>query len=349
MYWAKSRSHVETDLALSNVLACEASEIEGLSSALDFSGTNENGFPPLIDAIAGRYGVTSDRVATAIGTSGANFLVALALIEPGCDVLVEAPAYDPLLGIARALGAQVRRFERHFEDRFAVDPDAVRRAMTGSTRLVVLTHPHNPTGGLSDDGAIAAVARDAAKYGAHVLVDEVYLDAARGCGAKPAALLADNIISTNSLTKSYGLASLRCGWAIASSDTAERVRRARDVVDGTGSIPAERMSVLAFAQFERLAARAERIIEPNLKLFREFLTRTPQLEGFAERGTVTFPRLRSGQDASDFADTLLREHHTAVVPGRFFGAPAHMRIGLGVDAAVLRRGLDNISKALPGA
>lgn len=346
MAWSKSRPHVAVDLALSNVLACDATEIDGLSAALDFSGENDNGFPPLVEAIGARYGVSTDRIATAIGTSGANFLVGLALIDRGRDVLVESPAYDPLLGIARALGANLVRFERRIEDQFALDPDSVRRALTPATRLVVVTQPHNPTSGISADEAIAQIARDAARHGAHVLVDEVYLDAARGCGAKPAALLADNIISTNSLTKSYGLAPLRCGWAIASPDTAERIRRARDVVDGTGSIPAERMSVLAFAQLERLAARADRVITANVAQFRDWLARTPRLEGFVQRGTVAFPRLRSGEDARDFAESLFRQHHTAVVPGHFFEAPAHVRIGLGIDPDVLRRGLDTIGRAL---
>jgi aspartate/methionine/tyrosine aminotransferase len=346
MTWAKSRPHAPVDLALSNVLACEASEIDGLSAALDFTGQNENGFPPLLEAIGARYGVSPDRIATAIGTSGANFLVGLALIERGRDVLVETPAYDPLLGIARALGANVVRFERRFEDQFAIDPETVRRTLTPSTRLVVLTQPHNPSSGVSTDDAIAEVARDAARVGAHVLVDEVYLDAARRCGARPAALLAENIISTNSLTKSYGLAPLRCGWAIASSETAERIRRARDVVDGTGSIPAERMSVLALSQLDRLSARADRLIAPNVTHFREWLAATPQLEGFVQRGTVAFPRLRSGRDARDFAETLLCEYQTAVVPGHFFEAPAHMRIGLGIEPEVLRRGLQNIRRAL---
>lgn len=346
MQWAKSRPHAAVDLGLSNIVACEASDIEGLDAALDFSGQNDNGFPPLLDAIAARYGVTNDRVATAIGTSGANFLVGLALIERGHDVLVERPAYDPLIGIARALGTHVVRFERRFEDRFAIDPDAVRKAMTPSTRLIVLTQPHNPSGGATPDEAIAQIARDAARQGAYVLVDEVYLDAARGCGARPAALLAGNIISTNSLTKSYGLAPLRCGWAIAAPDIAERIRRARDVVDGTGSIPAERMSVIAFAQLERLADRARRVIETNLPVFTAFLARTPGVEGFAQRGTVAFPRLRSGEDARGLTDTLLQQYQTAIVPGHFFEAPSHMRIGLGIDPDVLRRGLENISRAL---
>lgn len=348
MQWAKSRPHAATDLALSNVLACSADDLEGAATALDFSGQNDNGFPPLLDAIAARYGVRADRVATAIGTSGANFLVGLALIGRGQDVLVERPAYDPLLGIARALGARVVRFDRRFEDRFAIDPDVVRRALTPATRLIVVTQPHNPSGGLTPDDVLARIAADAARQGAYVLVDEVYLDAARGCGAPPAARLAENIISTNSLTKSYGLATLRCGWAIASPAVAELIRRARDVVDGTGSLPAERLSVLAFQQLERLAARAQAVLEPNVRALRGFIEHTPALQGFVEHGTVAFPRLASGADAEAFAAKLMREYQTAVVPGRFFEAPSHMRIGVGIAADDLQRGLHNLTAALRG-
>ncbi len=346
MAWAKSRPHIRFDLALSNVLACPAGELEGAAAALDFSGRNDNGFPPLLDAIAARYGVSPDRVATAIGTSGANFLAALALVGPGDDVLVEGPAYDPLLAVPRALGANVVRFTRRFEDEFAIDPDEVKSAMTRSTRLIVLTQPHNPSGGLTPDKDLAAVARIAAERGAFVLVDEVYLDAARGCGARPAATIADNVISTNSLTKSYGLAPLRCGWAIASAPVAERIRRARDVVDGTGSIPVERLSVIAFSQLEKLAARARAILEPNVAALRAFIATTPELQGFVQHGTVAFPRLSSGGDATAFAERLAREHQTAVVPGEFFEARSHFRIGVAVSPDVLTEGLAAISATL---
>jgi hypothetical protein len=346
MAWAKARPHVGVDLAVSNVLACTIADLRDAAAALDFDGRNDNGYPPLLDAIANRYGVTADGVATAIGTSGANFLVALALVATGDDVLLESPAYDPLLGMCRALGANIVRFERRFEDHFAVDPERVKRAMTPNTRLVIITQPHNPSGALTSDDALAAIARAAEANGAFVLVDEVYLDAARGAGAAPAARLAGNIISSNSLTKSYGLAPLRCGWAIAAPAIAERVRRARDVVDGTGSIPAERLSVIAFGQLDRLAARTQAILQANVAVFDAFLQRTRALEGFTPHGTVAFPRLSSGQDATGFADTLVRDHDTGVVPGRFFEAPSHFRVGLGVSPETMKQGLARISVAL---
>lgn len=344
--WAKTRPSPRFDLAGSNVLACTIDDIDGAGAALQFGGQNDNGYVPLVDAIAARYGTSSDRVTTATGTSGANFQAFAALLEPGDEVLVERPGYDPLLGAPRLLGAHVTRFERRFEDGYALDPDRVARAMTPRTRLIVLTTPHNPSGVMAERDSLAAVGRLAERTGARVLVDEVYLDAADP-GSSPAALLGDAFISTSSLTKSYGLAALRCGWTISAPDVAERIRRARDVIDGTGSIVAERLATLAFAQMPRLAARAASLIGANASLVRTFLDGQDRLEVVRPgRSTVLFPRLRGVDDTTAFAERLLSERQTAVVPGRFFEAPAHFRIGLGTRTDIVRGGLEQLAAAL---
>jgi aspartate/methionine/tyrosine aminotransferase len=63
-------------------------------------------------------------------------------------------------------------------------------------------------------------------------------------------------------------------------------------------------------------------------------------------GTVAFPRLRSGEPADALAERLLARHKTAIVPGRFFEAPAHFRVALGIRPEVLERGLAAIRAAL---
>jgi aspartate/methionine/tyrosine aminotransferase len=346
MEWAKKRPVPRFDLAGSNILACSIDDIDGARDALDLSGQNDNGYAPLIDAIGHRYGVTSNRVTTANGTSGANFQVYAALLEPGDDVLVESPGYDPLLGAPRLLGAHVVRFERRFEDQFALDPDRVAKAMTSRTRLIVVTSPHNPSGVAIDRAALEAVGRLAESAGAHVLVDEVYLDATNET-VRPAALLGDNFISTSSLTKSYGLAGLRCGWALSSPTVAERIRRARDVIDGTGSIAAERLATLAFAQLPKLMSRATALLDTNIALVRQFFQARPELDVVLPHAcTVVFPRLRGVADTSTFAERLLAERGTAIVPGRFFEAPAHFRIGFGTSTAVVEAGLKELGTAL---
>jgi hypothetical protein len=346
MEWAKKRPMPAFDLAGSNVMACTIEDLLGGREALALSGANENGYPPLLDAIALQYRVRPDQVATSNGTSGANFQVFAGLLEPGDDVLVERPAYDPLPGALRLLGANVLRFERRFEDGYAIDPDRVVRAITPRTRLIVVTSPHNPSGVLVEPAALDAIGRLAASAGARVLVDEVYLDAA-AAAPRPAALLGDVFISTSSLTKAYGLAGLRCGWSLSSAPLAERIRRARDVIDGTGSIVAERLAVLAFAQLPKLADRAAALLEANQAIVREFLAAHSGLEvALPKSSTVLFPRLRGARDTSDFAERLLADLGTAIVPGRFFDEPRNFRLGLGASTETVRGGLARLGQGL---
>ena len=80
---------------------------------------------------------------------------------------------------------------------------------------------------------------------------------------------------------------------------------------------------------------------------REFLASRPELAWVEPRGgTVVFPRLRDAADTTTFADRLLRERETAIVPGRFFDSPAHFRIGFGGPTESLRGGLAALGEAL---
>jgi aspartate/methionine/tyrosine aminotransferase len=345
MEYAKTRPHAPYDLGGSNILACSLDDLPGAREAIELSGANDTGYGPLFDAIAARYDIAPTRIATATGTAGANFLAFAALLGPDDEVLIERPGYDPLIGAVRLLGARTARFDRPVDRNFALDPERIARAMTSHTRLIVITDPHNPSGVAADRDALAEVGRIAERANAHVLVDEVYRDVTAAPGP-PAAALGDVFITTSSLTKSYGLSSLRCGWTLASEPVTYRIHRARDVVDGTGSIVAERIAVLAFAHLPALFARARGILERNKRLVDDFLASRHDLDCVPSAATVVFPRLRDGEDTSAFAGRLLHERDTAIVPGRYFDAPAHFRLGYGGDTDRLAEGLRRLAAAL---
>jgi len=354
LLWAKTRHPAAIDLAGSNLLHCTLADLPGAREAIDLSAPNDNGYAPVMTAIAQHYGVDAGRVVQAGGCSGANFLAVAALVGAGDEVLVERPTYDPLIGAARLMGATITRVERHFSNGFRLDPDDVRRAVTPRTRLIVVTTPHNPSGVRIDRATLSALADIAASARAHLLVDEVYLDAASlvaGIGetTESAARLDGPIVVTSSLTKSYGLAGLRSGWAIAQPDVAERLRRTRDVVDNAGSGPADRLAALAWSVRPHLAARAMRVLGENVALARDVFARMPAVE-FAEPPacSVIFPRLRGQETAEPFVQALLERHGVAVAPGRFFEAPGHFRVSLAGDPAALAAGLAKLTTLATG-
>jgi aspartate/methionine/tyrosine aminotransferase len=351
LLWAKSRPAAGIDLAGSNLLACSLDDLPGAREAVDLTAPNDDGYRPLVEAIARHYGIAPARIATATGCSGANFLAAAALLGAGDDVLVERPGYDPLVGACRLMGARVRRFDRRFEAGYEIDLDALARHLAPATRLIVVTTPHNPSGCRLSRATLEALGALMDGRG-WVLVDEVYLDAAnlaagRAATDGSAARLDGPFIVTSSLTKSYGLGGLKCGWAIGSPNAAERFRRTRDVVDNCGSAPADRLGAHAFGHLGRAGERARRLLSRNLALARGALGAQPSLElAGPPEASVVFPRLAGGLDGDVVADRLLTRDGVAVVPGSFFGAPSHIRIGLAGDSDALERGLVRLAAAL---
>lgn len=346
MEWAKSRPRPRIDVAGSNLHGCTLDDLPGARDAVDIAGESPEGYPPLVDAIARRYGVAPECVSTASGCSGANFLACAALLETGDEVLVERPYYDPMPAAARLLGASVNTFERRFEDAYDVDAERVAAALTPRTRLILLSNPHNPSGALARPESLLALGALAARRGIHVLVDEVYLDTVFDGRPAPAATLCPAFVSTNSLTKAYGLASLRCGWTLAAPDVAHRIRRARDLVDVWAPMPSDRLSVVAFANLDAIAARARGIVETNRRAVAAWLSGRRDLTSVPSRSTIVFPRLEGSEDASRFAERLFASTGTAVAPGRFFGSPAHFRLAFGGRPDLVAAGLAAISATL---
>lgn len=350
--WAKTRPRVAYDLAASGLQHVTTEELLGdvaAKEAFDLGGPNDEGYAPLRAAIGARYGMSPESVTIANGAAGANFLACLGLLQPGDDALIEMPAYDPLMAAARAAGANVVHFPRSWDKGFALDPYAVRTALTRRTKLIVLSNAHNPSGALASREALAQVGVMAEATGALVLVDEVYAEAQHADVPPPiaAARLGDVFVTTSSLTKAYGLAGLRCGWVLASPRRSARIRETRDIVDGSGAFAPEQLAVRAFAKIDELRARARAILSANLSLVTIMAAAHPRLEWLAPAaGTTAFPRVTGVDDTTALVDRLIADYDTVVVPGRFFQAPQHIRISFGGRSDMLAEGLSRLDRAL---
>src|SRR5262249_46821717 len=334
------------NLAASGVESYPLTELPVSMGDLAINGPTIYGYAPLQERLAQKSGVSPDCVVAAAGTSLANHLAIAGSVEPGDEVLIEERTYELLLSTARYLGAEVRRFARNWEDDFRVSPEIVAKHITPRTRLIVLTNLHNPSGALIDDATLTAVGQLARDVGARVLVDEVYLETLFHQPWRSAYHLGDNFVITSSLTKAYGLSGLRCGWILAQPDLARRIWRINDLYAATPVHPAELMSVIALDNLQKVADRADSIIECNREAWDALLHAHPGLWCFRPQfGTVVFPRLSRGT-ADEFFDFLTRQYETSVVPGRFFEMPQHFRVGLGGNSIMTLEGMRRLGTAL---
>jgi histidinol-phosphate aminotransferase len=166
----------------------------------------EGTYRELREAAAEYVGVEAAQVVPGAGADGLIGLVARAFLGPGRRACVTRPTY-PLYAIASGIeGAEVI-------------------AEPAGADLVWICNPNNPTGELVDPEEIAALARfypDAA-----VVVDEAYFEYG-GASVVPLIRKTPNLIAIRTLSKAFGLAALRVGYAVASPEIARELDRRRD-------------------------------------------------------------------------------------------------------------------------
>ena len=131
-----------------------------LDAALDtpLGYSQSNGTIPLREHLAAIYpGATVDHIEVTNGTSEANYLVALSVLEPGDEMAMEIPNYMQLWGVPRSLQAPVRTFRLRPERQWEPDWDEFERAVNPRTRLLYLSNPNNPSGAVLSDEAMRRI------------------------------------------------------------------------------------------------------------------------------------------------------------------------------------------------
>jgi len=113
-----------------------------------------------------------------------------------------------------------------------------------------------------------------------------------------------------------------------------------------GAHPAERLSVIAFANLDRIRARARALLDTNRQVLNQFLATRTDLEVQPIRfGTTVFPKLLSGP-VDAFCELLRDKYDGTVAPGSFFEMPEYFRIGIGGETEHLVESLGRLGAAL---
>lgn len=321
--------------AMRDLLALADSESRALWDGLRLGYTESAGLPALRTEIASLYeSVRPDDVLVFAGAEEGVFLAMHALLEAGDHAIVAWPAYQSLYEVARSIGASVTLLPLKPENSWAVDPDALRRAIRPKTRVIVINYPHSPTGALIDLDTFDEISSICEERGIRLFSDEVY----RFLEHDPATLLpaavdvSDHAMSLGVMSKAFGLAGARIGWIATHDDTVRRRLAAlKDYTTICNSAPSEVLALIALRARDRVLERSRQIISQNLPELDDFMARHREnLEWVRPRAaSVAFPRLLRG-DVDRFAARLVEQEGVLLLPGSRFGYPGnHFRIGFG--------------------
>ena len=355
--------------------------LEAARSALSSSSpgvskyTAVTGIPALKQAICARTAAVRgwtpkpSQVTVAIGAKHALFNIALALYEPGDEVIIPAPYWVSYPEQVKICGAEPVIVPTEEADGFKMKPEAFARAITPKTKAVILCTPSNPTGSAYTESELRALLDVWKTSNAWLIVDEIYADLVYDdfkhvSAATLAADALDRIIIIDGVSKTYAMTGWRIGWSIAP----ERLAKALDTVQGQSTTNAT-----AIAQHAAIAALTgpQETVEAMRLAFQK--RRSVMVEGLRSIPGVTcrmpegafyaFADCRSLYTATsgilykgkpiatdeDVAFFLLDEAHVAAVPGGAFGAPGYVRFSYATSEDRIRAGINAIKRAIEAA
>lgn len=293
------------------------------------------------------YSVDVAQIVATSGVSSGLNLVFRALARPGDHVLVEQPGYQPFEDIARAAGLRVEGFARKGP---AMRPDLadIQARIRPETRMIVLSHLHNPTGLpllAADFAALTSLCEGA---GILLVVDEIYgafMDDHALAAAQSAA-----VISLSGLSKIFGLGALRCGWIVAEPALAEKLRQASVHIDSGMSAVSHAIALTVMQDWSSFRERTQDILDTNRMILSEWLEKLVSSGlvtcNLSPLGCLAFPRLTGMPQTEGFAAWLLATRGIVVAPGKYWGAPQHIRLGFGTARGRLEQGLAALALGL---
>ena len=318
------------------------------------------GIVELRDAICtrykGQYGVdiTSAEVLLTAGGKQALFNAALALYDPGDEVITHAPYWPTIPEQVKLVGATPVIVQTTPEDGFAMHADAIVGAITPRTKAIIINSPCNPTGGLIDEVTLARIAQAAAKRGIWIVVDLcyeqlIYEPVPHNLVKVLFDLHRDHTVICGSASKSYAMTGWRCGWTIAQKE----LTAAFNTIQGQTT-----SNITSITQKAALAAVSgpQDAVTAMLNEYRErrdnihaWLTAHPGIRCVKPKGAFyLFPDI-SGllspdglKTSADFAQALLEKEYVAVTAGEGFDAPGYLRISYATSMEQLREGATRI-------
>ena len=257
-------------------------------------------------------------------TKQALFMIALAYLNPGDEVLLPDPSWVSYEAHIRMCGAVPKYVTTKFDDGFVIDPEKVAAAVTPKTKMMVINSPSNPTGCVQPESTLKGIADICREKDIMVMADEIYENIVYD-GAKHYSIAAmpdmfDRTITVSGLSKTYAMTGWRIGWMIAPEADIKAVNKlqSHSITCCTSFTQPAALEAIKGPQDDKKKMVAEFKKRRDLAL--DLISEIPGLECNVPGGAFyLFPKYDAKIASNDLAEKFLMEGHVAVTPGRAFG------------------------------
>src|SRR5687767_12175041 len=317
------------------------------------------GIPELREAICARYkadygiSITPAEVLATFGGKQALYNAALALMNPGDEVITHAPYWPTIPEQVKLVEATPVIVQTHWQDSFAVHAEKIIAAITPKTKAIILNSPSNPTGALIDEPAVAAIAEAAAQRGIWIIVDLcyehlIYEDVPHNLPKVLFHRHRDRTVLACSASKAYAMTGWRTGWTIAPAGLTKMFNTIQGQTTSNITSIAQKALVAALTGPQEPVAKMRDEFRRRRDSIHGWLTANPGIRCVKPKGAFyLFPNISgvltdSVSSSLAFAEQLLEKEHVVVTPGEAFDAPGYVRISYATSMERLREGADRM-------
>ena len=285
-------------------------------------------------------------------TKQAIFMIALAYIDPGDEVILMDPTWVSYEACIRLAGGVPVYVSAKYEDEFVVDPAMIEAAVTPRTKMIILNTPSNPTGTVMPREVLKQIADIAIANDIMVLSDEIYeaiIYEGKHTSIASFPGMFDRTLLVSGLSKTYAMTGWRLGWAVASEENIKAINKlqSHSISCCVSFVQKAAVEAIRGPQDAKNAMVAEFRKRRDLAL--DLISEIPQLECNVPKGAFyVFPKYSMDMSSAKLAEVLLKEGHVAVTPGIAFGpgGEGFFRVSYATSEDQIREGFDRIKKTL---
>ena len=285
-----------------------------------------------------------------VGGSEALDIVFRAFLQPGDEIIIPEPCFVAYPALATMCGAKVVPIKTVKEDSFKLTPEQLKAAITPKTKLLLLSYPSNPTGGVMTKDeleAIAAVLRDT---NIMVISDEIYAELTYGFEHTSIASLPgmrERTVIVSGFSKAFAMTGWRMGYCCAPESVFKYIAQIHQYIIMSAPTPAQYAAIEALQNGQKDCDYMREEYNKRRKFLHTELCRMG-FDCFEPEGAFyIFPNVAMfAKDGEDFVEKLLDEEHVAVVPGSAFGDSGkdHIRISYAYSIERIGEALQRIER-----
>lgn len=295
-----------------------------------------------------------EQVVVGPGAKPLLFFSAMALIEPGDEVIYPDPgfpAYEAMIGVMGGIPVPLPLKE---ENDFSLDLGAFQRLASKRTRLIILNSPGNPTGGVIPVTDLKVIAEVAQRYNAWVLSDEIYsriiYDGLEAPSIAALPGMMERAIIVDGFSKTYAMTGWRLGYGIMPADLAKKIDLLLTHSVGCTAHFTQFAGVAALQGQQDQVADAVNIYQSRRDFIVAGLNAIPGVSCKKPQGAFyVFPNVKAfGTTSTELAEMLLDKAGVAVLPGSSFGkfGEGYLRLSYATSMENIERGLGQMREQL---